>query len=360
MKTPTGWILAMASLCAVQAALAVRPGQPSSTAEAVCSYRGIAAQHPDPKLRNPDNLAEKLCGRMGIFPEDYAGARRVIDTNGVIFAAYFMINVRTHYIDAALKRAVADGATQVVVLGAGYDSRAYRFREAWPQVNFFEVDLPATSDMKRKRLAEVFGAVPDYVRYAPIDFDTQRLEDVLPPLGYDPKQRTFFILEGVTMYLPEDAARETLRFVGAHPPGSGIVFDFVYRAMIDMITRIDMANIPEAQKPFVQRFLDLTKNEPWIFGLPVGGEREFLREFGLDVREMFTVGGEDSAKRYLTRADGTQVGAQAIAEAMARMAARAREVANASPEVQQQMSPERMREQQRLSAYHLAEAFVAH
>jgi hypothetical protein len=138
-------------------------------------------------------------------------------------------------------------------------------------------------------------------------------------------------------------------------PPAGIVFDFVYRAMIDMIARIDMANIPAAQKPFVQRFLDLTKNEPWVFGLPVGGEREFLRELGLDLREMFTVGGEDSAKRYLTRADGTQVGAQA----MARMAARAREAAPTSPEVQQQMSPERMREQQRLSAYHLAEAVVA-
>ena len=51
--------------------------------------------------------------------------------------------------------------------------------------------------------------------------------------------------------------------------------------MIDMIARIDMANIPAAQKPFVQRFLDLTKNEPWVFGLPIGGEREFLRELGL-------------------------------------------------------------------------------
>jgi methyltransferase (TIGR00027 family) len=80
-----------------------------------------------------------------------------------------MINVRTHYIDAALKRAVADGATQVVILGAGYDSRAYRFRQAYPQVKFFEVDLPKTSEMKRARLAEVFGSVPDYVRYAPID-----------------------------------------------------------------------------------------------------------------------------------------------------------------------------------------------
>ena len=59
------------------------------------------------------------------------------------------------------------------------------------------------------------------------------LLEVLTRHGYDRTQRTFFILEGVTMYLPEEAARETLRFVGVHPQGSGIVFDFVYRAMID-------------------------------------------------------------------------------------------------------------------------------
>src|SRR5258706_3734453 len=100
--------IAVAAFCSMEASLAVRPGQPSGTAEVVCSYRGIAAQHPDPKLRNPDDVAEKLCSRLGVFPEDYAGARRVIDNGGVTFAAYFMINVRTHYIDAALRRALAD------------------------------------------------------------------------------------------------------------------------------------------------------------------------------------------------------------------------------------------------------------
>src|SRR5215212_6051508 len=103
---------------------AVRPGQPASTAEWVCLYRGIAAMHPDPKLRNPDDLAEKLCWWPANFPPNYAGAREVIEKNGIVFAAYFMINVRTHYIDAALKRAAAEGATQVVILGAGFDSRA--------------------------------------------------------------------------------------------------------------------------------------------------------------------------------------------------------------------------------------------
>lgn len=191
-----------------------------------------------------------------------------------------------------------------------------------------------------------------------IDFQHDDLTDVLTRYGYDPARRTFFILEGVTMYLPEEAVRGTLRFVAAHPPGSGLVFDFVYRAMIDMIAGIDMANVPEAARPFVQRFLNLTRDEPWVFGLPVGSEREFLGEFGLELREAFTIGGEESLKRYLTKADGTQVGAQAVAEAMARMAERTRAAGQSAPEGQQ-MPPERTPEQQRLMAYQLAEAVVA-
>jgi hypothetical protein len=86
----------------------------------------------------------------------------------------------------------------------------------------------------------------------------------------------------------------------------------------------------------------------------VDGERAFLGEFGLELREAMTIGGEDSLRRYATKADGTQVGAQAMAEAMARM----RERMQAQPAFQSQMSPERLREQQRLQAYQLAEAVV--
>src|SRR5215212_4007185 len=121
MKIAFGSLL-IACLCALQPALAVRPGQPLSTAEWVCLYRAIAAKHPDPKLRNPDDLAEKLCSWPEQFAPEYAGARRLIDNSGIVFAAYFMINVRTHHIDAALRRAASEGVTQVVILGAGFDS----------------------------------------------------------------------------------------------------------------------------------------------------------------------------------------------------------------------------------------------
>ena len=296
MRTLFGSFLFVASLCAMQAALAVRPGQPSGTAEVVCSYRGIAAQHPDPKLRNPDDLAEKLCSRLGVFPPDYAGARQVIDTNGVTFAAYFMINARTHYIDAALRRALAEGTTQVVVLGAGYDSRAYRFRQAYPQVKFFEVDLPATSDLKRKRLAEVFGAVPDYVRYAPIDFDKQKLEGVLPALGYDPKQRTFFILEGVTMYIVEAGNGATLDFIRRNSaPGSRLVFDYLLRPVVE--GRYEGYWAADYIAFAVER-----RGEPYVTGWTPPEAAAFVKKQGLAVVE--DVGDKELMQRHMLGSDG--------------------------------------------------------
>jgi hypothetical protein len=108
------------------------------------------------------------------------------------------------------------------------------------------------------------------------------------------------------MYVPEEAVRATLRFVAAHPPASAIVFDFVYRPMVDMLARIDPSNVPQAARSFLERFLNLIRDEPWVFGLPLGGEREFLGEFGLELRECLTIGGAESVERYLTRADGSR------------------------------------------------------
>lgn len=293
MKLASTWCFAVATLCAVPAptALAVRPGQPSTTAEWVCAYRGIGAQHPDPKLRNPDDLAQKLCSRPGMFADDYARSRRVIDDNGVMYAAYFMINVRTHFIDAALRRAAADGATQVVILGAGFDSRAYRFRATFPQLRFFEVDLPKTGEVKRQRLIEVFGAVPDYVRYAPIDFDTQRLEDVLPPLGYDPKQRTFFILEGVTMYVVEAGNGATLDFIRKYSaPGSRVVFDYLLRPVIER--KFDGYWAADYVSFAVER-----RGEPYVTGWMPAEAAAFVKKHGLAVVE--DVGDRELGKRYV-------------------------------------------------------------
>ena len=230
-------IAIIAAACFALPAHAVRPGEVSTTAEAVCGYRALAAQHPDPKLRNPDDFAAKLCRWQSPLPRDYAGARPIIDQSET-YATFFYVNARTHYIDAALRKAAADGATQVVVLGAGFDSRAYRFRASHPQLRFFEVDLPATIEVKKKRIEQALGGLPDYVRYAPIDFNTQTLQGVLFPLGYDPKQKTFFLLEGVVMYVVEPGNVATFDFIRANSAsGSVVVYDYVLKRVIQGDTK---------------------------------------------------------------------------------------------------------------------------
>lgn len=340
---------------------------PTTGISRTCVYtaagRAIGARDPDPSVRNPDYLAEKLLGDLSSFNITHASVRALglsydeAMQDVEVISTVRMMMVRTRFIDEALERAVAEGARHVVILGAGLDSHAYRCQELLSGVRVFEVDRPATQALKKQRVQDALGGPPANLTYVPIDIQHEDLADVLRRHGHDQSQQAFFIMEGVTMYVPEEGVRATLRYVAGHPRGSAIVFDFMYRPMVEMLKNIDWARVPDSFKPYVQRFLDLIKDEPWVFGIPVGGERTFLSEVGLELREVLTIGGEESIKRYATKADGTQVGAQALADSMARMAQRAREAGPASPEAQA-ISPERMREQQRTMAYQLAHAVV--
>jgi len=334
----------------------------SKTSIYVAAGRAVGAREPDPSVRNPDFLAEQLLGDPAALGVDHPAVRALSlaydaamqdpEVIGIVRA----MMVRTRFIDGALERAIAAGATQVAILGAGFDSHAYRCRELLQGVRVFEVDRPATQALKRQRVNEVLGGSPENLTYVPIDFQHEDLRDVLARHGYDMTQRTFFILEGVTMYVREESVRSTLSFVAAHPPGSSIVFDFVSRPMVDFLASGTLDTVPALARPAFQRFMNLLQDEPWLFGVPVEGEREFLASVGLELREAFVIGGEESLKRFTTKADGTQIGAAAIAAATARFMERLREMGDAAQSAL--MDPERVRQQQRLMSYQLAEAVV--
>jgi len=334
----------------------------SKTSIYVAAGRAVGAREPDPSVRNPDHLAGQLLGDPASLDVDHPAVRALgLDydeamQNPEVIGIVRAMMIRTRFIDEALERAIAGGATQVAILGAGFDSHAYRCRELLAGVSVFEVDRPVTQALKRQRVDEVLGGPPDNLTYVPIDFQHEDLREVLTRHGYDTTTRTFFILEGVTMYVPEDSVRATFAFVASHPPGSSIVFDFVSRPMVDFLAGGNLDTIPEAARPGFQRFLNLLKDEPWLFGIPVDGERAFFEGTGLELREFFVIGGEESLKRYVTKADGTQVGADGLAAAMERF----RQLMAASGQTNQSvlMSPERMREQQRVMSYQLAEAIV--
>src|SRR5215813_13947300 len=150
--TSPGWLLLGLALMASCAQTLATTGKVSVTAEAVCALRAAAARHPDPKVRNPDYLAERFVDEAFWRASPYRGDPERARHNPI----FFDVNARTHHVDALLVEALSRGATQVVNLGAGFDSRAYRFRDRFPQVRFFELDLPATSAAKRERVVKIF------------------------------------------------------------------------------------------------------------------------------------------------------------------------------------------------------------
>ena len=144
-----------------------------------------------------------------------------------------LIALRTAAIDTAVRDAIAGGATQLVILGAGYDGRAWRMPEL-AGVRVFEVDHPATQGDKRTHLSELPPA-RGLVGFVPIDFERESLGDVLDRAGHDRSSPTCWIWEGVVMYLTRDAMRATAAGIaGRSAPGSTLIVNYhtVHRRLL--------------------------------------------------------------------------------------------------------------------------------
>lgn len=139
---------------------------------------------------------------------------------------------RTQLIDEAWSSAVRNGIRQIVILGAGFDCRAYRLGGT-ESATMFEVDHPATGRPKMELLKRLLPAIPGNVRFAAIDFHRQSLPDVLAANGFDAALPVLFIWEGVTNYLTEESVSALLSYAGECAPGSRMIFTYVHRGVLD-------------------------------------------------------------------------------------------------------------------------------
>jgi len=194
---------------------------------------------------------------------------------------------RTRLIDDYVSASIREGIEQIIILGAGFDCRAYRIAGI-EMTQVFEVDHPATLSKKKEGVRRIFGGLPKHVTYVDVDFETQPLGQNLHDAGLNAEERCFFIWEGVTNYLTEQAVDGTLCYT-AGVPGSRIVFTYVHRGVLD-------GSATFGGTRHVRSTLRRT-GETWTFGLYPEHLKAYLAEHGIDLME--DIGASEYRVRYL-------------------------------------------------------------
>ena len=209
---------------------------------------------------------------------------------GAFHPIHTEIILRTRYAEDRLMEAIAEGIGQYAILGAGLDTFSLRHKALADRVRIFELDHPATQALKRERVRRANGDIPANLAFAPIDFETDRLNDALSRAGFDSQAPAFFSWLGTTYYLTEDAIRETLaRVADAAAPGSRIVFDYKLPRHL-----IPERGLPLADK--LDRFV-ARLGEPMVSAFAPEELKDAMAPLGFV--ELETLPPEAQARRYL-------------------------------------------------------------
>jgi methyltransferase (TIGR00027 family) len=197
----------------------MQTGQPSRTALGAARLRA-AHQVLDQASILADPLAVRILGDDIEVSLDHARTHR----SGPRMR--WFIASRSRIAEDALDIAADAGATQLIVLGAGFDTLAYRTQLAG-RLRIFEVDHPATQARKREMLAAAAIAVPETLSFVAVDFECETLSERLEAVGFRSAERSFFSWLGVVPYLTEAAIFSTLGYMAQLPGGAEVVFDYV-------------------------------------------------------------------------------------------------------------------------------------
>ncbi len=249
----------------------MRQNQTSMTAIGIAITRGIESEKPEDERICYDPYARSfVSGFLYDFVKffDKLGWSEKKGPGVMGFLA-----VRERHIDEFLKSQLEAGIRQLVILGAGFDSRAYRFEELKKGMKVFEVDHPASQKDKLQKLTKIFGEIPSHVTFVPIDFNKQKLSDRLFECGYGKELKTLFIWQGVTQYLSPEAVDNTLKFIADNSaPGSTVIFDYMYPALLDgTIKRGEVTNMRSKQ---------WLSGESMVYGIPEGKAVGFMQMRG--------------------------------------------------------------------------------
>jgi len=183
---------------------------------------------------------------------------------------------RTKYIDDLLETIVNEGCKQLIILGAGFDTRSIRL-DYLRQIAVIEIDHPNTSSFKKKIYRDAIGDIPANVSFQQADFNKQTLDEIAELTNIDYSIPTTIIWEGVTNYLTQEAVDATFDFTKKFVSPFNIIFTYIEKEVLDH---------PQHFKGTKQVFENLKRNEEqWTFGIHPNELSSYLNRFGLKLME---------------------------------------------------------------------------
>ncbi len=272
---------------------------PSETAMGTATIRALAVYDEREEIRGSDCLAAVFLTEDRKAPIKDPTVRQWVLKNKIAPGIYEFMIARTAFFDHVIKDALAQHVPQLVLLGAGYDSRPYRFRELAGETRIFELDAAPTQARKQEILDRESIAKPPHIVFAPIDFAKDDLVRTLLDAGFRREQKALFVWEGVTYYLFPQAVDNTLAAVrDLSIAGSSICFDYA------------SLSAEALGEEGVEKLKELMKSdhpgEPTRFGIPQGTVTGFLATRGYEVIE--NLDSSEMEARYLTLRDGSTIG----------------------------------------------------
>ena len=272
----------------------------SRTADFACLLRAASYVDEREYYSGPDGIAYKL---VPPFLRLLVRSRWLFKLFSWPFfprGMYEYVIARTKYFDALFTEALEQGFDQIVIFGAGFDSRALRFSKLNKGTRVFELDAPTTQQEKLKAYKVKKLVIPDNLIFVPIDFNKESLSDKMAQAGFVVGRKSLFLLEAVTMYLPRDAAESTFRFISdVSGIGSLIAFDYIYAGVLR-----------KENKYYGERGRSLKTlvkvGEEWTFALEEGEDEHFLNRHGFSLKDHS--GKPELEDRYFKNSDGVILG----------------------------------------------------
>ena len=277
--------------------------KPSETALFAALRRSLAhIEYPNEKF-GPDHLATAFLPphfRFFLkFKKIQANTSEKLETALPGLNAYMI--ARTVWLDELFLNALKNKVPQIVLMGAGYDSRAYRFADHNKGTTVFELDAAPTQERKIACLKKVRIPVPQGVKFVPVDFNKDALESVLEKAGFNSSLKTLFIWEGVSYYLgPEsvDATLSSVHQLGSQ--GSQIAFDYTVSVPEDRLD--DFFGVRLFNKTMQQQHA----SEALLFSIEEGQAEDFLAQRGFKL--LAHMDHTEIEQTFLTRDDDALIG----------------------------------------------------